>query len=312
MSSYSNSAPINYDFKNLYNSSFNPSTIHTQNTGLFYYFGDYLLKKAISVIDFDNLPETWAQNYFKYILFGFGYLAVFKTKEYGVIPQNCSLSDTMTIFYQPKRVLVANPVLKQRELEVGKNCEIIKLQPDYSSIMDIVSFYADMLAMSAETMAVNLNNSKLSYVFFAKDKAEAESFKKAFDQISSGQAMTILDKDLQGEEGRRDWSFFTQNVGQNYLVDKVLDNMKTIEDQFNTKIGIPNANTQKRERLISSEVEANDIDTKALVNIWLDTINNDIIKVNKMFNLNISARYRYEEFFNNKEVESNQEVVDNG
>lgn len=311
MSSYSNNAPINYDFKNLYNSSFNPSTIHTQNTGLFYYFGDYLLKKAISVIDFDNLPETWAQNYFKYILFGFGYLAVFKTKEYGVIPQNCSLSDTMTIFYQPKRVLVANPVLKERELEVGKNCEIIKLQPDYSSIMDLVSFYADMLALSAETMAVNLVNSKLSYVFFAKDKAEAESFKKAFDQISSGQAMTILDKDLQGEEGRRDWSFFTQNVGQNYLVDKVLDNMKTIEDQFNTKIGIPNANTQKRERLISSEVESNDIDTKALVNIWLDTIKNDIIKVNKMFGLNITAKYRYEEFFNNQEVED-QEVVDNG
>lgn len=306
MSSYSSKTPINYDFKNLYNSSFNPSTIHTQNTGLFYYYGDYLLKKAISVIDFDNLPDTWAVNYFKYILFGFGYLAVFKTKEYGVIPQNCSLSDTMTIFYQPKRVLVTNPVLRQRELEVGKNCEIIKLQPDYSGIIDIVSLYADMLAMSAETMAVNLVNSKLSYVFFAKDKAEAESFKKAFDQISSGQAMTILDKDLQGEEGRRDWSFFTQNVGQNYLVDKVLDNMKSIEDQFNTKIGIPNANTQKRERLISSEVEANDIDTMALVNIWLDTLNNDLDKVNKMFGLNIKANYRYDKFF------KDQEVIDNG
>lgn len=297
MSNYSNKAPINYDFKNLYNSSLNPSTIHTQNTGLFYYFGDYLLKKVIGVIDFTNMPDTWAENYFKYNLFGCGYLAIFKTKEYGVIPQHCSLSDTMTLFYQPKRVLIANPVLKERELEVGKNCQILKLQPDYTGVIDIVSYYADMLAMSAETMAVNLINSKLSYVFFAKDKAEAESFKKAFDQISSGQAMTILDKDLQGEEGRRDWSFFTQNVGQNYLVDKILDNMKTIEDQFNTKIGIPNANTQKRERLISSEVEANDIDTMALVNIWLDTINSDLKKINKTYNLNIQASYKYSDYY---------------
>lgn len=309
MSIYLNKAPIGYDFKNLYNASINPSTIHTQNTGLFYYYGDYLLKKLISVIDFKGLPETWATNYFKYILFGCGYIAIFKTKKYGVIPQHCSLSDTMTLFYQPKRVLVANPVLKETELEIGKDCELIKLQPDYSGVMDIVSLYADMLAVSAETMGTNLINSKLSYVYFAKNKADAESFKKAYDQISSGSPMTIVDKDMQSEEGRKEWSFFTQNVGQNYLVDKILDNMKTIEDQFNTKVGIPNANTQKRERLISSEVEANDIDTKALVNIWLDTLKNDIIKVNKRFNLNISASYRYANFFRDQEV---QEVSDNG
>lgn len=306
MSIYLNKAPIGYDFKNLYNASINPSTIHTQNTGLFYYYGDYLLKKLISVIDFKGLPETWATNYFKYILFGCGYIAIFKTKKYGVIPQHCSLSDTMTLFYQPKRVLVANPVIKETELEIGKDCELIKLQPDYSGVMDIVSLYADMLAVSAETMGTNLINSKLSYVYFAKNKADAESFKKAFDQISGGAAMTIVDKDMQSEDGRKEWSFFTQNIGQNYIVDKILDNMKTIEDQFNTKVGIPNANTQKRERLISSEVEANDVDTKALVNIWLDTLNNDIIKVNKRFNLNISASYRYANFF------EDQEVVDNG
>ena len=306
MSIYLNKAPIGYDFKNLYNAGINPSTIHTQNTGLFYYYGDYLLKKLISVIDFKGLPETWATNYFKYILFGCGYIAIFKTKKYGVIPQHCSLSDTMTLFYQPKRVLVANPVIKETELEIGKDCELIKLQPDYSGVMDIVSLYADMLAVSAETMGTNLINSKLSYVYFAKNKADAESFKKAFDQISGGAAMTIVDKDMQSEDGRKEWSFFTQNIGQNYIVDKILDNMKTIEDQFNTKVGIPNANTQKRERLISSEVEANDVDTKALVNIWLDTLNNDIIKVNKRFNLNISASYRYANFF------EDQEVIDNG
>ena len=306
MSIYLNKAPIGYDFKNLYNAGINPSTIHTQNTGLFYYYGNYLLKKLISVIDFKGLPETWATNYFKYILFGCGYIAIFKTKKYGVIPQHCSLSDTMTLFYQPKRVLVANPVIKETELEIGKDCELIKLQPDYSGVMDIVSLYADMLAVSAETMGTNLINSKLSYVYFAKNKADAESFKKAFDQISGGAAMTIVDKDMQSEDGRKEWSFFTQNIGQNYIVDKILDNMKTIEDQFNTKVGIPNANTQKRERLISSEVEANDVDTKALVNIWLDTLNNDIIKVNKRFNLNISASYRYANFF------EDQEVIDNG
>lgn len=299
--------PIQYDFKNLYNASINPSEIHTQNIGLFFYYGDYLLKKIISVFKFSGLPDTWAENYFKYILFGCGYIAIFKSKEYGVIPQHCSLSDNMTLFYQPKRVLIANPVLKEQELEIGKNCELIKLQPDYTGIMDIVSYYADMLAVCSETVGVNLLNSKVSYVFFAKNKAEAETFKKAYDKVSKGNPFVVLDKDNQSEEGRKEWDFFLQNVGNSYIVDKVLDDMKTIEDQFNTKVGIPNANTQKRERLISSEVEANDIDTKALVNIWLDTLNNDIMKVNKKYDLNLSVKYRYEGFFNKE----NQEVIIN-
>ena len=72
--------------------------------------------------------------------------------------------------------------------------------------------------------------------------------------------------------------------------------MKTIEDQFNTKIGIPNSNTQKKERLITSEVESNDVDTSALVNVWLDTMNADLKKINAKYGLNISVRYRYQAY----------------
>ena len=74
--------------------------------------------------------------------------------------------------------------------------------------------------------------------------------------------------------------------------------MKTIENQFNTKIGIPNANTQKRERLINSEVQANDIDTQALIRVWLDSMRDGITKVNNRYGLNISVDYNYDSFYN--------------
>lgn len=309
MSSITN-APIYYDIRNLYNSSFNPSTIHTKNTGLFMYYADYLFKKILSVFKFNGLPDTWAENYFKYILFGYGYLTVFKHDQFGVIPQNCSLSDTYSIFYQPKKVLVANPVLQRSiEMEVGKDCELIKVQPDYRSVLDIVSFYADMLAVSAEAMGMNLLNSKVSYVFMAENKAQAETFKKAYDKLSSGEPFVVIDKSLMGGDGTVRWQMFEQHVGQNYIVDRVLNDMKTIEDQFNTKIGIPNANTQKRERLISSEVESNDIDTTALVNLWLDTMRKDIEIVNSKYDLNISVNYRYSNYM---EDENDGNDVDTG
>ena len=302
--------PVDYSFENLYNSRLNPSQIHTRNTGLFMYYGDYLFKKILSVFKFKNLPSTWAENYFKAVLFGVGYIAIFDDPSFGVIPQQCALTDSYTLFRQPKYVLISNPFFKRSfQLTIGRTCEVLKVQPDYRSVLDIVSFYADMMAVSAETIGVNLLNSKISYTFFAQNKQMAESFKKMYDEMASGKPFTIVDKALQAEDGSKNWDVFVQNVGQNYIVSSVLNDMKTIEDQFNTKIGIPNANTQKRERLISSEVESNDIDTVSLVQLWLDTMRADIAKINKRYNTNIEVEYRYQHYYDNIEREVGKEAI---
>ena len=307
MSQFTFSVPVSYSFENLYAASRNPSQVHSKNTALFMHYGEYLFKKCLSVIEFTNLPSWWEENYFRYTLFGLGFLAVFKDPSYGPIPQNCSLSDTRTIFYQPKRVLIANPALPSPlELTVGEDCEILKLQPDYQSIIPLVDLYADSLAIAQETLSVNMLNSKVSMVFFAENKPMAESYKKMYDQITSGVPMTVVDKSMLDEDGKKGWDFFVNSIGQNYIVDRVLNDMKTIEDQFNTRIGIPNANTQKKERMISSEVESNDVDTMSLVDVWLTTLKADLKKINRRFGLNIGVRYRYADFYRQNEEKEAQ------
>lgn len=297
--------PYGYEYMNYVLSRFNPAAIHTRDTALFNYYVRYLFEKILSVYNFTGIPDEWAANYFKYVLFGIGYVTIFDTDRFGVIPQECTLSDTHTIFYQPRYALVTNPVFSgSRMLEIGRECELIKLQPDYGSVMDIVGTYADLLAVALETANINLMNSKASFIFMAQNKAEAESYKKLYDELAGGKPFAIIGKDLINEDGTKNWDFFVQNVGQNYITDRILNDMKSIEDQFNTKIGIPNANTQKRERLISSEVMANDIDTQALVNVWLDTMKKDIEKVNNKYGLNLNVEYRYKKQFEESEVDS--------
>ena len=286
--------PAMYDTINLYNAGLRPSSVHTKNTGLYNYYFNRLFTKALSVLKWEGIPDTWSMEFFQYVLFGYGFMAIFKTAEYGVIPQNCTLSDTHTIFYQPKRVIVTNPVLPSSlELEVGKDCELLRLSPDYRGITEVVSFYADMLAVASETAAVNLLNSRASFVFFAQNKAAAETYKKMYDTLASGDPFAVIDKNLLNEDGSHNWEWMQQNVGQNYIVTDVLNDLKTIEDRYNTKIGIPNANTQKRERLITSEVESNDVDTECMVDVWLDTLGRDLEKINERYDLNISVSYRY-------------------
>lgn len=299
--------PVNYEFINLYNSRMSPSTVHCKNTNLVNYYTKYLFEKVISIYKWEGIPDSWAVNYFLYTLFGKGFLAVFNTEEYGVIPNECALAG-YNVFYQPTTALVANPALREnRRMLIGEECELIKMQPNYSGVMDIVSNYADLMALAMETAGINLLNSKLSYVFFSDNQANAASFKKLYDQIASGEPMAVIDKDLIGIEGEKHWELFTQNVGQNYITDRVLTDMRTLENMFNTEIGIPNANTMKRERLISDEVNSNNVDTQSKVILWLETMQNDIEKVNDMFNLNISVKYRYED----KEVEDDAIKTDN-
>lgn len=288
-----NGLPASYDYINFYNASMDPSTVHVKNTGLSNFFSRYLIQKAISAFEWQGIPDNWHMNYFLYVLFVFGYISVVETDKYGIIPQHCGLYG-YDVMYQPTHATIANPLLQGiRNPRIGKECEIIKLTPDYGGIWDLVSFYADMLALSAETAGVNLVNSKLSFIFFAKNKAAAESFKKLYDQVASGQPAAVIDKDLLDENGNLSWQQFNQNLQQNYISGQILQDMVQWDCRFNTEIGIPNTNIAKLSGVSDREVEANSINTEAKALLWEETLRKGVEAVNRMFGTNISVRYKY-------------------
>lgn len=287
-----NGIPAMADHINVRNWASSPSTVHCRNTGLSQYFARYLLQKAMSLFKWE-LPESWSKSYFLYVLYCWGYLAVVNTNKFGVIPQACTLSG-YNVFYQPTHALVTNPLLRGNlQPAIDKQCTLIRLQPDYGGIFDIVSYYADMLALCAESVGMNLMNTHLSYVFSANNKTAAESFKKLADKISSGEVAVVIDKNLYKEDGSKNWEAFEQNLKQVYIASDVLSDMRKIEAMFDTDIGIPNANTDKRERLISDEVNANNIETVSKCSMWLDELKESCAKTNKMFGLNISVNWRF-------------------
>jgi len=289
MSSYT--APFSYDLINSIYSTVTPSTVHVQDALLTRYFRKYLLQKVLSVFKWE-MPETWSKDYFLYTLFGWGYLAIVNTDRYGVIPQQCGLQG-YDIFYRPTNAVITNPLLTGiLTPKINTQCVVMKLQPDYGSIMDMVNYYASMLSLCGETASTNLLNSKLSYVFTADNKQASESLKKLYDKIASGEPAVVMDKSLYNSDGSKAWEAFEQNVGQNYIVDKILIDMRKWENMFNTDIGITNANTEKRERLIVDEVKANNQETTSKAALWLEQMQESCEKVNKMFNIKLSVDWR--------------------
>lgn len=284
--------PFLYDYINAETSRQNPNTIHVNNNDLNVFFERYLLQRAMSVFKWD-LPENWDKNYFLYILYCYGYIAVVNTDKFGVICQQCGLQG-YNVYYQPTTAVITNPLLTGiLTPRIGRECEIIRLQPNYCGILDIVQYYANFMALASETAAIDMNNSKVSYVFGASDKQSAESFKKMFDQINSGNPAVFIDKKLYNDDGSTNWQVFNQDVSQTYIVPQILDDMRTLEERFDTEIGIPTANTEKKERLIRDEVNSNNVETTSKVALWLEMLQESCKNVKKMFGVNISVDWRY-------------------
>lgn len=274
-----------------------PSTLHTRSNALFSFFRKYLIQKAISVFRF-KLPENWAENYFMYTLFLQGFIAVVNTDKFGVIPQNCGLQG-YNVMYQPTHVVIANPLLTGILTPmIDKQCALIKLMPDYSNINDLVNYYADNMAMSAETLEMNIANSKLSFLFSSKSKQGAESLKKLFDNMQKGELGVFYDSALNKKRNNGEqevpWTVFNHDLKQSFIAPDLMDCMRRWEELFCNDIGLNNVRSDKKERLIVAEAESNNEETQSKVELWLETIKKGCETANRLFGIDMGVEFRNE------------------
>ena len=286
--------PYSYEMINLFNSSYSPSTLHTKNTQMFTFFKKYLLEKVMSVFEFE-LPETWDKNYFLYSLFLNGYLAVVNTDKFGVICQHCGLRG-YNIYYNPTHAVIVNPLLTGiLEPKIGAQCSIIRLQPDYSGVSDIVNYYADNMAMTAETCEMNIMNSKLSFLFAVRGKSQAESMKKILDKVMRGELGVFYDEKLKMGNDNIPLDFFNNDLKKNFIAPELQDTLRRWEEMFCNEVGIPNVRSDKKERMLVDEVNSNNIECFTKAELWLEKLREGINQTNTMFNLNLDVKLRHNE-----------------
>lgn len=286
--------PVDYTYINAVNGQKNPSTIHTQNIALTKFFERYLIDDFLGQWEV-KLPETWAYNYTMYTLVYFGFLAVINTDKFGVIPQHCNLYG-FDVMYQPTTAQIINPLIPNAiDARIHRDTELIKLFPDFGGIYDLIQFYAEKMALLSEGIDVNIINSKLSYIIGVDNKSSAETFKKTIDKVTSGEACVVTGKELFSEDGTPMWTTFAQNLTQNYIASQQIEDLKKLKLMFDTDIGIPNANTEKKERLTDDEVNSNNIETQTKIELIANSLKESAERVNKMFGTNISFKLKFKE-----------------
>lgn len=308
---YGFNIPQDFEGLNIYNSMRSVAG-RVQNDLNTSYYMRALYQRILSGVTF-KLPEAWekGRRYFKNVLFTQGFIGVIKTSEYGIIPQICAPRG-YGIFLQPTELLVAQPLV-QFEGKIGEDCEIIHLTNDWMGVWDIVEHYAIRLSVAITSVDCSLMNERISLLAAAKNKAASETLKYLYERISAGEPFSVYDKHLKTDsiDGSEEpiWTY-SQDVGNNYITDKLLNDMDTILRQFDNEIGILAMNG-KKERMITDEVQAINDDTCARASSWFENLTDSFNRVNKLFpELDLSFTFRYggEEHEYNAETDSNRNV----
>ena len=311
--------PINYDNINLMAGSTNPSTVKSYNNRTFAFWERSLFQRAASTVKFDDLPEGWrgsVHDFLYYCLFKFGFVAAFKTNELGNVFQPCSLSG-YNFWYQPTTALIANPTLTQSlELEIGKDCELIKLTPDYMGVWDIISYYAETLSLLDNAINMSLINSKFSLILGAKNKSAATALKEILDKVNKGEPAVIYDRRIEDTAKGTDTPFQIidfGNIKEKYLTTDQLNDFNTLINNFDAEVGIPTIPNEKKERMVTSEADSRKVDSMSRSVIWLETLTESLIGVNSLLGTDIKVSLRYAEDETEpveEEMEGEEEIID--
>ncbi len=258
------------------------------------YWTRSLYQRLTALINIKGLPEgsptqyAWDVDALKYGLYFLGYIGVFESKTYGVVPQPGQI-DGYGLQFQPTGFIVNTPYFQfTRPLKIGIECELIKLTPDYTGVFDIVTKYAAELKEIDTSIKAAARNSRFAFALVADSDRSAKTMKAIREKIINGEDVIIDEKIVRnkGNQEQLPWYEFDRDLKQNYILGDLLEARRNTLVDFYREIGVRMLD-DKKERMITGEVAAGNAETFIRSEVWAESLKTSIAKVNGMFGTNI-------------------------
>ena len=296
--------PFDFEAINRVEGSYFPSNIRPCNNLTYRLWVRTLVQMAQSVIELKDLPESWVgapKDFLWLCLFRLGYVAGWKDVKFGPMFQPCGLTG-QNVFYQPTRATISNPAFEGAlELEIGTDCEIIKLTPDYMGIWDIICYYAERLSTLDTAVNMSIVNNKIPFVMGAKSKPMAKLIQKIMDKVNRGEPLVVYDDVFTDSNSKQIKSsdnpfavFDREHLKNSYITSDQLKDTQTILNSFCNAVGIPTVPYQKMERMVNEEAQSQKIASSSRLAIWIDCLTDGFDKFNKLAGTNIKVVKRFE------------------
>lgn len=280
-----------YNYGGIYNA---PPNLNNSPNFSMDYWSQSLFQRLTALIDFEGLPIAgegqygWDKDALKYGLYMIGYMAVFRSKTYGIVPQPGRVTG-YGLQYQPSGVMIATPYFQFTEpLKLGVDAELIKITPDYSSLFPIITKYAAELKEIDTSIRSAARNSRLAYALVAASDKSARTLQAIRERVINGDDV-IIDERVMRDKVNPDsppWFEFDQDLKKNYILGDLLEARRTTLVDFYREIGVRMLD-DKKERMLTAEVDAGNAETFIRSEVWIETLKESCEKVNRMFDTSI-------------------------
>lgn len=238
-------------------------------------YQDYLERfkqVVLSMFEWVNLPETMNAQYLERCLYYYGMATFLKTKKYGFINTNCADSGKVNIYGLPTKLnCYSYDFQEMRNLYTGlvnenseyNNCILVQNNWDRIPTAQTMELFALRLYEAERTCDVNIKAQKTP-VLLLVDEKQRLMLENMYNQYDGNQPFIFGDKNqLTGDSPIQ-----SINTGAPFVADKIMTYKKQIWNEALTFLGINNIMEEKKERLVTGEVDSN----------------------NELINLNLQAR----------------------
>ena len=266
-----------------------------------------LAELSMSMFEWTGLPDSIDPRFLELTLFEDGAAVFFRDEELGYLALQCAVNGGFNVYRIPlnRRAYAVNGY--QKTLNINDSVIIYNNALRTNSMLDVAAF-ADRLYNIDRTIDVNVNAQKTP-ILIKCPESQRLTMENIYQQYDGNQPVIFGDKALNPGE------FVVLKTDAPYMADKLYSLKTQMWNEALTYLGIPNVNIQKKERLVSDEVERNQGGTIASRYSRLEARRQACREINRMFpDLNVWCDYR-EEFKEEAakediEVEKKEDITD--
>lgn len=222
------------------------------------------------------------------------FAVVVKDNEWAL--SECSLIGNNGYGY-PEKVRITNPHLENFTGTYNLNNDDVLYIENKITLDDIVNYYDEFIRESDTTNKNYLYNLRIPFILVSQDNKTVNEFNNFFKKLKEGVLSMITTKDILA-----DTKVFHSETTKN-----ALEIRQYYLSEFYNLLGVQEVKTMKKERLITTEIQA-DSDGKTYFLNYHDEIRSDIIEFLKAhgFETTCEIRERGEPTGNNQHTEETE------
>lgn len=251
----------------------------------FDFYFDRLKELAISMFEWENLPDSMDERFLEMTLFEDGQAIVFRDDVMGMLGLQVMIGGPLNVYRVPinRRAYAVNGY-QNPDLTPENSVIVFNNMLRTNSYRDVM-FFARKLYEVDRAIDVNVKGQKTPKVILC-DENERLTMLNLFMKYDGNQPFIFGTKNLDLK------SIQTLDTSSPYLSDKLYQLKTQIWNEALTYLGISNVNFNKKERLVSDEVLRNSGSTVSSRYTRLNMREKAADEINRMFGTDIRVRYR--------------------